>query len=84
MAKKRPSRDLVATSIADDAYTTILSDLAELLETARRSAARSVNAIMTATYWAVGRRIVEEEQRGHRRADYGEGLVVRLAKDLTQ
>ena len=39
---------------------------------------------MTATYWQVGRRIVEEEQRGHRRADYGEQLVTRLAKDLTR
>ena len=50
---------------------------------ARRAAARSVNSIMTATYWAVGRRIVEEEQRGKKRADYGEQLVTRLAKDLT-
>ena len=38
---------------------------------------------MTATYWAVGRRIVEEEQQGKKRADYGEQLVIRLAKDLT-
>ena len=35
------------------------------------------------TYWAVGRRIVEEEQHGRKRADYGEQLVMRLAKDLT-
>jgi hypothetical protein len=34
--------------------------------------ARSVNAVMTATYWAIGRRIVEAEQRGRRHADYGE------------
>ena len=35
-----------------------------LLETARRTAARAVNAVMTATYWEIGRRIVEVEQRG--------------------
>jgi hypothetical protein len=33
---------------------------------------RTVNAVMTATYWAIGRRIVEAEQRGRRHADYGE------------
>ena len=38
---------------------------------------------MTATYWEIGRRVVEEEQRGKQRADYGEQLIVRLAKDLT-
>jgi hypothetical protein len=31
--------------------------------------ARTVNAVMTATYWAIGRRIVEAEQRGRRHAD---------------
>jgi uncharacterized protein DUF1016 len=44
--------------------------------------ARTVNAVMTATYWAIGRRIVEAEQRGRRRADYGERLIERLATDL--
>ncbi len=38
---------------------------------------------MTATYWAVGRRIVEEEQGGRTRAGYGEELIARLSQDLT-
>jgi len=42
-----------------------------------------VNAIMTATYWEIGRRIVELEQGGSQRADYGAELLVRLAVDLT-
>jgi predicted nuclease of restriction endonuclease-like (RecB) superfamily len=54
-----------------------------VLEDARRSAARSVNAVMTATYWLVGRRIVELEQGGETRAGYGEALLVRLSADLT-
>jgi hypothetical protein len=41
-----------------------------------------VNAAMTATYWAIGRNIVEEEQRGATRAGYGEELVVSLSRDL--
>lgn len=65
-------------------YNSILSDLSELLEQSRRLSARSVNAIMTATYWEIGRRIVEVEQKGEERAEYyGKEIVDRLAKDLT-
>ncbi|MEK6652439.1 MAG: PDDEXK nuclease domain-containing protein [Nitrospirota bacterium] len=65
-------------------YSTILSDVAELLESARRVSARATNAIMTATYWEIGRRIVEFEQKGHIKADYGEQLIERLSSDLTE
>jgi predicted nuclease of restriction endonuclease-like (RecB) superfamily len=75
----------VAAEIIDDtAYGAILAGMTELLESARHAAARSVNSIMTATYWEIGRRIVKEEQRGKGRADYGEQIVTRLAKDLTK
>jgi predicted nuclease of restriction endonuclease-like (RecB) superfamily len=65
-------------------YDEILSSVVELLEQARRAAVRSVNAIMTATYWEVGRCIVEFEQGGEARAGYGEQLLERLADDLTK
>ncbi|MBG5598601.1 DUF1016 family protein [Pseudomonas aeruginosa] len=65
-------------------YAGIHSGIVELLDTARRTAARSVNALMTASYWEIGRRIVEAEQQGKRRAGYGEQLIERLASDLTQ
>jgi DUF1016 N-terminal domain len=42
-----------------------------------------VNALMTATYWEIGRRIVQSEQAGEKRAEYGELLIKRLAKDPT-
>lgn len=64
-------------------YAAVHADIVALLETARRAAARSVNAVMTATYWAVGQRIVEGEQGGQERAAYGEALIVRLSGDLT-
>lgn len=67
----------------EDDYNSILSDLSKLLEQSRRMTARSVNAIMTATYWEIGRRIVEVEQKGEERAEYGEELLKRLSKDLT-
>src|SRR5215831_16401027 len=65
-------------------YDEVLSGVVELLEQARRAAARSVNAIITATYWEIGRRIVEHEQGGEARAGYGEQLLERLADDLTK
>src|SRR5581483_5580168 len=44
---------------------------------------RAVNSILTATYWEIGRRIVEFEQGGKARAEYGEELLRRVAQDLT-
>jgi predicted nuclease of restriction endonuclease-like (RecB) superfamily len=65
-------------------YNHVLSDMVELLQSARRAAARTVNAVMTAVYWEIGRRIVECEQRGQNRAGYGEQLITHLSKDLTR
>ncbi|ASC67447.1 hypothetical protein B9P52_25655 [Achromobacter denitrificans] len=65
-------------------YAGIHGGIVDLLDTARRTAARSINALMTASYWEVGRRIVEAEQQGKRRAGYGEQLIERLASDLTR
>jgi len=76
---KKPGKP--ATSL-DVHYDSILGDISNLVDAARRSAARSVNSIMTAAYWLVGRRIVEYEQGGKERAQYGEELLVRLAIDL--
>jgi len=65
-------------------YETLVGGITELLEAARRSSARAVHALMTATYWEIGRRIVEYEQGGKDRADYGARLIERLADDLTR
>jgi predicted nuclease of restriction endonuclease-like (RecB) superfamily len=64
-------------------YSRLFAGVADLLEQARKYSARSVNAMMTSTYWEVGRRIVEHEQHGKKRAKYGEALIERLALDLT-
>jgi predicted nuclease of restriction endonuclease-like (RecB) superfamily len=68
--------------VTQRSYAGLLVGLVELLEQARRSSGRSINAIMTATYWEIGRRIVEHEQQGKARAGYGEALIERLAADL--
>ena len=72
------------SSIRADRYREIQADIVTLLESARASATRSVNALMTATYWEIGRRIVAFEQGGEERAEYGEALLERLATDLTR
>jgi predicted nuclease of restriction endonuclease-like (RecB) superfamily len=65
------------------AYPTLITDIGALLEESRHAVARAANCFMTATYWEIGRRIVEFEQGGKRRAEYGEELLERLSCDLT-
>ncbi len=64
-------------------YSEVHSKIVHLLDAAKSTAARSVNAVMTATYWEIGRRIVELDQAGQDRAVYGDALIARLAEDLT-
>ena len=80
MTKKLKKPD----SSLDIHYDSILGDISNVIDAARRSAARSVNCIMTAAYWLIGRRIVETEQKGERRAAYGEELLERLSADLSK
>jgi len=65
-------------------YENLRTGIVELLKAARSAAARNVNSIMTATYWEIGRRIVNLEQGGEHRAEYGEQVVELLARDLTR
>ena len=74
------------TTIARTApdYDAVLADVVHLVHEARHAAARAVNTVMTATYWEIGRRVVEHDQRGEARAGYGEALLARLSSDLTK
>lgn len=58
-------------------------DIRDLLHAGRKAAYRSVNTVMVKTYWQIGRRIVEEEQNGKVRANYGEQLIAGLSRYLT-
>jgi predicted nuclease of restriction endonuclease-like (RecB) superfamily len=85
MARKLKNPSLVSPAgIGESDYEALLTGMVAVLEASRHAASRSINAIMTATYWEVGRRIVEQEQQGLGRADYGQQLIARLAKDLTR
>lgn len=76
-----PARSRKALARLRD-YDRFSSEIRKLLENARRQAARSVNAVLTATYWEIGHRIVEFQQGGRGRAEYGEALLKRLSLDL--
>lgn len=65
-------------------YTSLISGIAELLESARSKTTRVINAILTATYWEIGRRIVEYEQSGVVKAKYGKKLLQNISNDLTK
>ena len=67
---------------AANSYEVVLADVVALIDAGRSASIRTTNAIMTATYWGVGRRIVEEEQHGGARAEYGTELISKLAVDL--
>ena len=75
---------IVKTDELDAQYQSIFGDVSSIIHEARQTAARSINGVMTATYWMIGQHIVEFEQSGEERAEYGTALIKRLAEDLTQ
>ena len=63
-------------------YPNLLNDIGALLEKGRHTAARQVNTILVETYWQIGCRIVEFEQKGNQKAEYGSVLLKQLSIDL--
>ncbi len=61
----------------------LLNDIRTIIEQGRREAYAAVSQVTIATYWNIGRRIVEEEQGGAERAVYGDYLLKTLAEQLT-
>ncbi len=60
-----------------------IHEIREMLRQARQRAYAAVNFVMVETYWRIGQRIVEEEQKGAIRATYGEKLLIELSKALS-
>ena len=68
---------------ADDGYQSLLGKISETYSTGQTRATQAVNAHITETYWQIGHDIVEFEQGGKTRADYGTGLLASLSRDLS-
>ena len=62
----------------------LLQDIRDIILRGRAAAYMSAEAVVIATYWDIGRRIVEEEQAGSKRAEYGRQLLLSLARDLSR
>ena len=62
----------------------IYEEIHELLSKARQNIISNINSTMTKTYFLIGKRIVEEEQNGNKRAEYGKNLIKILSKKLTK
>ncbi|MFA6196756.1 MAG: PDDEXK nuclease domain-containing protein [Sulfurimonas sp.] len=63
---------------------TLYTEIKTLLQDARNRVYQTINTTMTETYWQIGRRIIEEEQNGNQRAEYGKGLIKILSAELTK
>ena len=63
-------------------YEKLLADIGLTIETARQNAVRAINTELVKSNWEIGRHIIEFEQHGQDRAEYGSDLLARLSKDL--
>ena len=63
-------------------YNKLLADIGLAIETARQNAVKAINTELVKANWEIGRHIVEFEQKGNERAEYGSALLARLSKDL--
>jgi len=79
-ARKKPKHSIIK---AGHGFDRLLSQLRGLIQESRRQLLRAVDVMQVRTCWEVGRHIVEFEQEGAQRAEYGTGLLQRLAAKLT-
>lgn len=61
-----------------------INEIKKILKSARQKAYNTINSVMVEAYWKIGRRIVEEEQNGKERAEYGKEILKNLSKELTE
>lgn len=73
----------LSNTLKHNEYQNLLQLISARYEEGRRNATITVNSVLVATYWAIGRYIVEFEQNGKTRAEYGTRLIPSLSKDLT-
>ena len=65
-------------------YQSVISDIREIITAGRNSAYSAASAAMIMTYWNIGKRIIEQEQSGENRAEYGKHLITALSDELTK
>ncbi|GAB1429275.1 PDDEXK nuclease domain-containing protein [Ignavibacteria bacterium] len=71
-------------SLEQSKYTALIDEIGSLLQKGREQVAHATNTILAQTYWLIGQHIVEFEQGGKEKAEYGSNLLDRLSNDLTK
>ena len=66
-----------------DMLQVLVNEIADTVSNAKRELAEKVNSVMTETYWTIGKYIVEFEQDGNVKAEYGSRLLTKLSHQLT-
>ncbi len=69
-------------AVKDKNYSILVNSIGALLEQGRKQAFQAVNQIIVKTYWDIGKRVVEYEQEGREKAEYGTALLKNLSQDL--
>lgn len=77
------SRDKITAVRSDKSYQTLFSLISERFKQGQKSAVIAVNSHLVETYWEIGRYIIEFEQKGKLKAEYGKALLENLSKDLS-
>ncbi len=70
--------------MANEVNAILIKDIRAIIEDSKKLVVRNVNTIMLQTYWNIGRRIVEEEQNGNDKANYGEYIIKNLSIELSK
>lgn len=68
---------------SNEQYAKLIYDISKVVSNGRNEAAKAINNVLVNTYWQIGRYIVEYEQGGNSKAEYGLALLKNLASDLT-
>ena len=74
---------IAMNNLTPNNYQSLKEQIKTLLGEGRRKAIASVNTLLVRTYWHIGKHIVEFEQKGETKAEYGKELLTKLSKDLT-
>lgn len=78
------TRDKMNIQSGDRIQQVLVDDLLAIIRKGRDSAYKALNSSMLETYWRIGQRIVQEEQHGEERAEYGSQLLKLLSHELTE
>ena len=71
------------TQIKNSNYETLIQQISQIVNNNKKQLSTTINNVLIETYWNIGKYIVEYEQAGDSRAEYGKNLLINLSHDLT-